>query len=59
MSTLSPAQNPPVSAAAVASAIVGLLAAFTDLDADQLAAIGAVLVIVAALIAQRFTTPTA
>lgn len=50
-------QNPPVTAATVAAAIVGLLAAFTDLDADQLAAISAALVIVAALVAQRFTTP--
>lgn len=57
MSNLSPAQNPPVTAGAVASAIVGLLAAFTDLTADQLAAVGAALVIVAAVIAQRFTTP--
>ena len=50
--------NPPVSAAAVTAAIVGLLAAFTGLNADQLAAIGAAVGIVAAVVAQRFTTPT-
>lgn len=50
-------QNPPVTAASVTAAIVGLLAAFTGLNADQLAAIGAAVGIVAAVVAQRFTTP--
>ena len=54
---MTPANNPPVTAATVTAAIVGLLAAFTTLGADQLAAIGAAVGIVAALLAQRFTTP--
>ena len=44
---MTPANNPPVTAATVTDAIVGILAAFTTLGADQLAAIAA----------QRFTTP--
>jgi len=54
---VNPANNPPVTAATVTAAIVGLLAAFTTLGADQLAAIGAAVGIVAAIAAQRFTTP--
>ena len=54
---MTPANNPPVTAATVTAAIVGLLAAFTTLGADQLAAIGAAVGIVAAIAAQRFTTP--
>ena len=55
---MKPAQhNPPITAATIAAAITGLLAAFTDLTAGQLSAISAALVIVAAIIAQRFTTP--
>ena len=50
-------QNPPVTAATVTAAVVGLLAAFTGLDADQLAAIGAAVGIVSAFVAQRFTLP--
>ena len=49
--------NPPVTAAAIAAAIGGLLAAFTELDIEQLGAINAVVVIVAAVIAQRWTVP--
>lgn len=54
---MNPASNPPVTAATVTAAIVGLLAAFTTLGADQLAAVGAAVGIVAAIAAQRFTTP--
>lgn len=54
---MTPASNPPVTAATITAAIVGLLAAFTGLQADQLAAIGAAVGIVAAIVAQRFTTP--
>ena len=54
---MTPANNPPITAATFTAAIVGLLAAFTTLGADQLAAIGAAVGIVAAIAAQRFTTP--
>jgi hypothetical protein len=62
---VTPANNPPITAATIAAtitaAIVGLLAAFTTLGADQLAAIGAAVSaavgIIAAIAAQRFTTP--
>lgn len=54
---MAPSNNPPVTAATFTAAIVGLLAAFTTLGADQLAAIGAAVGIVAAIAAQRFTTP--
>ena len=46
---MNPANNPPVTAATFTAAIVGLLAAFTTLGADQLAAIGAAVGIVAAI----------
>jgi len=56
---MNPAQNnPPVTAATITAAVVGLLAAFTGLDADQLAAIGGAVGIVSAFVAQRFTRPT-
>lgn len=55
--SLSPSQNPPVSAAAVTAAVIGVLAAFTSLGVDQVAAVGAVVSLVTAAIAQRFTTP--
>jgi len=51
------AQNPPVTAAGLASTIVLLLAAFTDLTADQIAAVGAAVSLAAAFVAQRHTTP--
>ena len=54
---MNPANNPPITAATITAAIVGLLAAFTTLGADQLAAIGAAVGIIAAIAAQRFTTP--
>lgn len=50
-------QNPPVTAASVTAAVIGILAAFTTLSTDQVAAVGAVVSIVAAFVAQRFTTP--
>jgi hypothetical protein len=54
---LTPAQNPPVTAAGLASVVVLVLAAFTDLTADQIAAVGAAVSLVAAVAAQRFTVP--
>lgn len=54
---MNPANNPPVTAATITAAVVGLLAAFTNLSPDQVAAVGAAVGIVAAVIAQRFTTP--
>ena len=54
---LTPAQNPPVTAAGVASVATLLLAAFTSLSADQIAAVGAAVSLLAAFVAQRFTTP--
>lgn len=58
---MNPANNPPVTAASVVAAILGIITAFDigHLSADQTAAVGAVLSIVAALVAQRFTTPVA
>lgn len=57
MTSLSPAQNPPVTAAGFASVVMLVLAAFTDFTADQVAAVGAAVSLVAAFAAQRFTTP--
>lgn len=51
------AQNPPLTAAGLASVVVLLLAAFTDFTADQVAAAGAAVSLLAAFVAQRFTTP--
>lgn len=58
---MNPANNPPVTAASVVAAILGIITAFDigHLTADQTAAVGAVLSIVAAAVAQRFTTPVA
>jgi hypothetical protein len=56
---VTPANNPPVTAATITAAVVGLLAAFTTLDTEQVAAIGAAVGIIAAVAAQRFTTPVA
>lgn len=56
---MNPANNPPVTAATITAAVVGLLAAFTTLSPDQVAAVGAAVGILAAVIAQRFTTPVA
>jgi len=50
-------QNPPVTAASVTAAVIAVLAAFTDLGTEQVAAIGGVVSILAAFVAQRFTTP--
>jgi hypothetical protein len=50
--------NPPVTAATITAAVLAVLAAFTDLSADQVAAVGACVGIVASLVAQRFTRPT-
>lgn len=58
---MTPANNPPVTTATIVAAILGIVTAFDigHLTADQTAAVGAVLSIVAALVAQRFTTPVA
>lgn len=51
--------NPPVTAGAVVAAILGIVTAFDigHLTTDQTAAVGAVLSLVAAFVASRFTTP--
>lgn len=54
---LTPAQNPPLTAAGLSGVVVLLLAAFTDFSADQVAAVGAAVSLVAAFVAQRFTHP--
>ena len=54
---MNPANNPPVTAAGLASVVVLLLAAFTALSPDQVAAVGAAVSLVAAFVASRFTTP--
>lgn len=58
---MNPANNPPVTAASIVAAILGLITAFDigHLTTEQTAAVGAVLAIVAAAVAQRFTTPVA
>lgn len=57
MNNLSPAQNPPVTAAGAATVLTNLLAAFGSFTDQQIAALGGALFIALALIAQRFTTP--
>lgn len=59
MTNLSPRENPPVTAASIVAAILGIITAFDigNLTAEQTTAVGAVLAIVAAVVAQRFTTP--
>lgn len=51
--------NPPLTAAGLASVVMGLVAAFTEATGDQVAAIGAAVSLVAAFVAQRFTQPKA
>lgn len=51
------ANNPPVTAAGLASVVMLLLAAFTSFTGDQVAAVGAAVSLVAAFVAQRYTTP--
>ena len=55
---MNPATHPPVTAASIVAAILGVITAFDigHLTAEQTAAVGAVLAIVAAVVAQRFTT---
>lgn len=61
MTTLSPRENPPVTAATVVAAIMAVVTAFDigNLTAEQTTAVAGVLGIVAAVVAQRFTRPTA
>lgn len=54
---MSPANNPPVTAGAVAAAINACVLAFLNLPDNQEAAICGVVAVVAAFIASRFTTP--
>lgn len=49
--------NPPVTAAGLASVVSLLLAAFTGLSPEQVAALTASVALVAAFAASRFTTP--
>lgn len=51
-------QNPPVTAVGLGVVVMNLAAAFTEMTGQQVAAIGGAVVIVAAFIAQRYTTPT-
>lgn len=53
-------QNPPLTAAGVVTAIMGVVVAFDlgNLTTEQTAAVATVLGLVAAFVAQRFTTPT-
>ena len=55
---MNPSQNPPVTAALVAGAINAAILAFTSLTGEQDAAVCGLVVVVAAIVAQRFTTPT-
>lgn len=61
MTNLSPRENPPVTAATVVAAIMAVVTAFDigHLTAEQTTAVAGVLGIVAAVVAQRFTRPTA
>lgn len=56
MADLSPSTNAPVTAATIVSAVGLVLAAFTSLSPEQIAAVNAVVGIVAALAVQRFHT---
>jgi hypothetical protein len=53
------AQNPPLSAAGLSLVAINLLAAFGNLTDQQLAAVGGAIFLIAAFVAQRFTTPGA
>lgn len=57
MNRAHPRRNPPVTAAGLASVVVLVLAAFTDLSTEQTAAVAAAVSIMAAFAAQQFTTP--
>lgn len=50
-------QNPPVTAAGLATVIQLLLGEFTSWTTGQVTAVGAAVFLVAAFVAQRFTTP--
>lgn len=54
---MNPANNPPVTAGMAAGAINACILAFTNMTGEQDAAICAVVVVVCAWIASRFTTP--
>jgi hypothetical protein len=48
--------NTPITAGAITAAVGGILAAFTELTTDQVAAVVAVVAIVAAVLVQKFGT---
>lgn len=54
---MNPTTNPPVTAAAIAAAINGIILAFTNLTGEQDAAICAAVVVAAGFAASRFTSP--
>lgn len=53
---MNPANNPPLTAAGIASVVGLLLAAFTTLGPEQVAAVTAAVSLVAAFVASRFTS---
>lgn len=55
---MNPANNPPVTAAGLASVVGLMLAAFTGLTPEQVAAVTAAAALFAAFVASRFTTPS-
>lgn len=50
-------QNPPVTAAGLATVVQLLLAAFVPWTTEQVTAVGAAVFLAAAFVAQRFTVP--
>lgn len=54
---MNPANNPPVTAAGLATVVQMNLAAFTNMTTVQTSAVGAAVFLVAAWVASRFTTP--
>lgn len=50
-------QNPPITAAGLAAAINACVVAFGSFTDEQNAALGAVVILAAAVVAQRWTTP--
>lgn len=59
MNRAHPRRNPPVTAAGLASVVTLILASFTDLTGEQVAAVATGVGLVAAFLAQHFTVPLA
>lgn len=57
MNRAHPRRNPPVTAAGLASVVTLVLASFTDLSGEQVAAVATAVGLAAAFIAQQLTTP--